>query len=598
MRDEMAHRGPDYAGIWISDDRYACLGHRRLAIIDRSSNGNQPMSDCAGSICITFNGEIYNFQELRAELEGKGHVFKSNTDTEVILKSYQEWDLDCLDRLDGMFAFGIYDANSRRLVLARDRAGEKPLFFRLSNGTVTFASELKSLLIDPSCPRSLDLEALKYYLAFGYVPGSMCLVEGVSKLPPGKAVVFDVDMGTQATWRYWALPDSDGATHESVDELVCELEGFLESSVRQRLIADVPVGVMLSGGLDSSIVTALAARIAKGVVRTFTVIFPGNSRFDEASHARLVADYFGTVHTELEVETQSVDLLPRLAWQFDEPIGDSSMIPTYLISEAIRKHATVALGGDGGDELFGGYSHYSRLQRVEQVRPWIPRPIRAGVGRMAGRYLPVGLKGRNYAMALSRDIDFAIASVNVVFDRNARERVLTPEVNHQGNPFAPEAYKMALCRGESVLRQATTLDFSTYLPEDILVKIDRASMLNSLEVRAPWLSRPIIEFAFGRLPDRLRATTRDRKVICKRLGARLLPKSFDFDRKQGFSIPLSAWLRGNWGREIAGILSGASPELFNEGEIATLLKQRRGVNNANRLFTLAMLELWRVEYRI
>jgi asparagine synthase (glutamine-hydrolysing) len=321
-----------------------------------------------GGLCIVFNGEIYNFKDLRSELCARGHHFRTLTDTEVILAAYREWGHLCVEHLNGMFAFALYDAPRRRMLLARDRAGEKPLFYMVSSGTLRFGSELKALMADPRISRRIDPHAFDCYLAMGFVPGESCILEGVRKLPPAHALMFDLENGESRVWRYWKLPQADHCTPgEGADEaaLLDELEVLLEDAVRRQLVADVPVGVLLSGGVDSSLVTAMAARNTRGI-KTFTVHFPGHRQYDESEHARLIARHFGTEHMELEASDASTDLLPILARQFDEPLVDSSMIPTYLISRLVRDHCTVALGGDGGDELFGGYAHYNRLLWLQE----------------------------------------------------------------------------------------------------------------------------------------------------------------------------------------------------------------------------------------
>src|SRR5215831_10779900 len=314
-RDTLRHRGPDGVGEWWSADGYVGFGHRRLSIIDLSEAARQPMHDSQGELCIVFNGEIYNFADLRIELIAKGHNFRTHSDTEVILQAYREWGTECLTHLNGMFAFALYDGRQRQLFLARDRAGEKPLFYAYENGSMRFASELKALLADPTITRRINPQALDCYLAMGFVPGDLCILEGVKKLPPGYALLFDLKTGQSKLWRYWKLPDlNDAAGRGSVDEMVLldELEKLLEDAVRRQLVADVPVGVLLSGGVDSSVVTAMAAR-AVPRVKTFTIRFPGHDQFDETEHARLIARHFGTEHTELEAQDSTVDLLPVLA---------------------------------------------------------------------------------------------------------------------------------------------------------------------------------------------------------------------------------------------------------------------------------------------
>ncbi len=399
-RDLLTHRGPDDAGEWSAPDGRAWLGHRRLAIIDLTPSGRQPMLDRAHELSIVFNGEIYNYRELRAELVSVGHSFTSSSDTEVILAAYREWGAECFAKLEGMFALALYDVRRGELLLARDRAGEKPLFYLSTGGALRFASELKALLADGSLPRRVDLESFDCYLADGFVPGDRCMLHGFNKLPPAHALRFNAETGRTQIWRYWDLPRAprDAAELGSEDELIDGLERVLEQAVRRQLVADVPVGVLLSGGVDSSLVTAMAAR-ANPTVRTFTVRFPGHGSYDETEHARLIARAFGTDHVEIEAEAASVGLLPTLARQFDEPMVDSSMVPTYLLSRVVRAHCTVALGGDGGDELFGGYPHYDRMLRLARGAGRAPRFLRALLARAAGA-LPAGFTGRNWGQAL------------------------------------------------------------------------------------------------------------------------------------------------------------------------------------------------------
>ncbi len=499
MCDTIRHRGPDDSGSWTSNDDLAALGHRRLSILDLSPAGHQPMLDPSGDTAIVLNGEIYNYVELRVELRERGHAFRSGSDTEVLLAAYRQWGLDCFARLNGMFAVAIYDGRTRRLVMARDRAGEKPLFYYHADSKLVFASELKAILHDALIPRVLDPEALNSYLAYGYVAGDRCMLRGFRKLQQGHVAVFDVDSNRLQTWPYWQLPAAAEPPPGDVAELTEELERLLFSAVSLQLRSDVPVGILLSGGVDSSLVTAMAAKASSRPVHTFTISFPEHGQFDEAPHAKLVADHFGTRHTVLEAEPSTVELLPLLARQYDEPIADSSMVPTFLVSRLIRQHATVALGGDGGDELFGGYLHHRWVLQHEWIERHafgLARPLAA----VATRMTPLGVRGRNYLAGLSRNRAWSIARTNLFFDASFRQR-LSPIVARWcgANLDAPEAYKQQLCLfAATTLQQTTAVDFMTYLVDDILVKVDRASMLSALEVRAPWLDHRIIEFAFSK----------------------------------------------------------------------------------------------------
>jgi len=592
--DALRHRGPDDDGIWSSPDCHVGLGHRRLAIIDLSPAAHQPMIDANGELVVVFNGEIYNFLDLKAQLTAKGHRFRTASDTEVLLATYREWGVECVTHFNGMFSFALYDAARRRLFLARDRAGEKPLYYHRQDSVLRFGSELKALLSDPAMPRRIDPVALDCYLAMGYIPGDRSILRDVHKLPPAHAMWFDVDSGRSSIWRYWGLPSlDDTAPDHDESALLAELEGLLEDAVRRQLVADVPVGVLLSGGVDSSLVTAMAVRSAKHV-KTFTVRFPGYGRYDETERARLIARHFGTEHLELEAETTSVELLPMLARQFDEPMVDSSMIPTYLVSRLIREHCTVALGGDGGDELFGGYGHYRRLLWLQRPSRPLPLPFRRAVASAASSLLPVGFHGRNWLDAFGADFNRDVPPVEGVFDARTRRRLM-------GGAWAMPADAIRTARTPSspdVLQRATRMDFENYLAEDILVKVDRASMLSSLEVRAPFLDHRIVEFAFEKVPSTLKATPHSLKILLKKLCARILPRDFDQQHKWGFSIPLTDWLSGGpWAHYFHDVLMDGAEPFFDKHTVQNLFDgQRKGRNNGERLFALTLFELWRHEY--
>ena len=598
-RDAMQHRGPDDVGEWWSGDGRVGLGHRRLAIIDLSQAGHQPMQDTTQAFTIVFNGEIYNFVELRKELVAKGAVLRSHSDTEVILAAYREWGTDCLSRLNGQFCFAIHDARKHTVFLARDRAGEKPLFYHHAAGTIRFGSELKALLADASLPRRIDPEALDCYLAVGYVPGERCILRGFNKLPPAHALEFDLKDGSLSQWRYWELPPVDAnASRGKVDEvaLLDELEALLEDSVRRQLVADVPVGVLLSGGVDSSLITAMAVRASSGV-RTFTVGFPGHGTLDEREHASLIARHFGTQHTELVAEPATADLLPGLARQFDEPLVDSSMIPTYLVSQLVREQCTVALGGDGGDELFGGYSEYRRLLWMQGKMGPIPRPVRRAIALAAEKFLPVGFRGRNWAQSLGVDLENGLPLIASYFDATTRRRLMSAYPGWRTT--AEGVVQSRVPANSDLLQRATRMDFQNYMAEDILVKVDRASMLHSLEVRAPLLDFRVIEFAFAKVPSYLKATAQEKKILLKRLTTRVLPPAFDRHRKQGFSIPLANWLKGGAFRETFHDVLRDPQSIFDSRTADALLRgQDRGRNNGERLFALVMFELWRRAYGV
>jgi asparagine synthase (glutamine-hydrolysing) len=592
----LRHRGPDGGRQWWSEDLRVGLGHRRLAVIDLSAQADQPMQDAAGNCTIVFNGEIYNFGDLRAQLESMGWQFRSSSDTEVVLAAYMQWGASFVARLNGMFAFALHDRRSQTLLLARDRVGEKPLYYTHGRQGLRFGSELKALMADPALPRRLDPLALDCFLSMGFVPGGRSILEGVHKLPPAHALSFDLRSAELKTWRYWQLPGEEPGAEASDTELLDELERLLVDSVRRQLVADVPVGVLLSGGVDSSIVTALACR-AKRDVNTFTIRFPDSGHHDETEHARLIARHFGTNHVELVAEPSSVSLLPLLAAQFDEPVNDSSMIPTYLVTRLVRSHCTVALGGDGGDELFGGYTHFDRLLKLHKRFGRVPRPLRDAAAALAGRALPTGFRGRNWLQALGTDFDHEVPLIACYFDQRDRRALLGVR---SATGFAETLLRDLTPQATDLLQRATRMDFLTYLPEDILVKADRTSMLNSLELRAPMLDYRLVEFAFTRVPSRLKATAEARKILPKRLVERLLPPEFDRRRKQGFSIPLARWLAsGSWLEFFKQVLLDPQQRLFSHQAVESLFEgQARGRSNGERLFGLVMFELWRREYGI
>ncbi len=601
MRDAMIHRGPDSAGVWWSSDKRLGMAHRRLAIIDLSPGGHQPMEDSSGRYAIIFNGEIYNYKELREELLRAGHTFRSSSDTEVLLESYKEWGKSCLQRFIGAFVFVIYDDARQELFLARDRAGEKPLFYKHSNDGFVFASELKAMMADPEFSRELDLDALDYYLTYGYVSGDQAILKETHKLPPGHAMIYSVEKKCATIWRYWQLPENLPRPGVSTDELTEELNTILSEAVRRQLVADVPIGILLSGGIDSSLITAIAAKVSNQPIKTFTISFPGHGSFDEGPYAKLVAEYFETDHTELVAEPASVSLLPQLVRQYDEPLADHSIVPTAMLAGLVRKSVTVALSGDGGDELFGGYPHYNFLRRIDWLREHMPKGFRKILSSIASHALPVGTRGRNHIIGFEGKAASSVSAINVYFDKVFRRKLLSPLYRSGYMPsVSPESKKIAqVDTSLNIFQFATRTDFKTTMVDDYLVKTDRASMLHSLELRAPFLDHRLIEFAFGRMPDNLRATTNERKILLKRLAQRHLPLSLDIDRKQGFSLPLMTWFKGTWGAFMTDVLMEAEPRIFDKKAIMSLIKgQRWGLANTSRLFALTMFELWRREYKI
>lgn len=597
MRDQMTHRGPDAGGMWSSADASVVFGHRRLAILDLSPTGSQPMENSRRTSVVVFNGEIYNHEELRRELAAGGARFVGRSDTEVLLAAYDAWGERCTERLRGMFAFAIYDETRKALFMARDRAGEKPLYWAAHRGGLVFASELKALMADCEFPRRLSADGLAYYLSFGYVPGELCILEGVHKLMPGHSLTWSLAGGAPAIRRYWDIPPPRPDDDRGMEELTDELQQLLSDAVSEQLVADVPLAVLLSGGVDSSLVTAIAARASRKV-RTFTVTLPDHPQFDERRFARTVADHLHTEHVELPLDQSSVDLIDTLAAQYDEPIADSSMIPTYLLARTVSRHCKVVLGGDGGDELFGGYPSYQAVLRRERMRRALPAAARSVIAAAARRLLPGGAKGRNTLMALAGTTADGIAQAALWTD-DADFPHMSPWLAHRSAAAPPRLWRRSLVEMTRGLPGAVmAADFRSYLPEDILVKVDRASMLCSLEVRAPFLDRRVVDFAYERVANRFRVTLRERKILLKSLARRLLPPTLDINRKQGFAIPMSQWLTPRivqcWldecRQQIQSVLSDKATEL--------LLRHRGNVAAEHGLYAAMLLTSWIRRYDI
>lgn len=592
-RDRMTHRGPDDAGFWRSPDNTVLLGHRRLSILDLSETGHQPMVSECGRFVIVFNGEVYNYLELKRELEQIGYRFKGGSDTEVVLAAYRQWGERCLERFNGMFAFAIWDGGTAdappSLFMARDRAGKKPFFYAHQGQVFAFASELKG--IPPGLRGGMDLQALNHYLALGYVPGPLSIASGVSKLPPAHAARYRFDTGTLSVWRWWSLPppvDNNGSY--SADDLAEQSWQLFTDAVRIRLRSHVPVGVFLSGGLDSSLITAAAAAASGQPISTFTIGVPGSS-LDESRHAQVIANHFATRHHLLELPKASLDVMDELAGLIDEPIADSSILPSYLVSKLAAQYVKVALGGDGGDELYGGYAHYQQVLRDRQWAGRIPKRLLSAIAQLASQ-LPAGVKGRNRLASFCGGVDQSFIWGGPYFDVALRRRILRPDaVAMLGDGIlAPELYRLSLMEPQTDMVAALTrLDFQSTLPDGFLVKIDRASMANSLEVRSPFLDYRLVEHAFGAIPSYWKADMNGRRYIQNQMAKKHLPVSFQFNRKQGFSIPMDEWLRDGNVRSRLENLPGA---MFNGLEIDNQIHGLgRGRANGARLFTLMMLSL-------
>jgi len=586
------HRGPDDAGLWA--DGPVAFGHRRLSIVDLSPGGHQPMANEDGSVHVTYNGELYNWPEVMPQLATRGHRFRGHSDTEMLLHLWEERGPDLVHELRGMFAFALHDARRRLLMLARDRVGKKPLFWHDDGRRLVFASELKALLADPSVPRDVDPAAIADYLTFQYVPAPETILAGVHKLPAGHRLLCDED-GPRVE-RYWELPfETDRTIGEA--EAVLGVREHLREAVRVRLMSDVPLGAFLSGGVDSSAVVALMAQVSSAPVRTFSIGFE-ESDWSELEHARAVARHLGTRHEEFIVRPRALELLPRLVWGLDEPFADPSMIPTFHVSEMARAHVTVALSGDGGDEAFAGYTTYSWAREYARVDS-VPAPLRR-LASWPSAMLPADhLLARRLRRAgmgtAERHLD-----VMSHFPPRERDAVLAPGLRHLLRGHDPWAAARALharaARGLGELAALPALDALTYMTDDVLVKVDRTSMLNSLETRAPLLDHVLLEYV-ARLPFEYKLRGDVSKWVLRESVRPLLPPGILDRGKQGFGVPLPRWFAGDFGRLAREVLLDPRVRArgwLDPGEVGRLLDGRdlRDEVRAKRVFTLLCLELW------
>jgi asparagine synthase (glutamine-hydrolysing) len=594
----LAHRGPDDEGTHCAPG--VALGHRRLAIID-VAGGRQPMSNEDGSVWIVFNGEIYNFRELRRRLEGKGHRFKTRSDTETIVHLYEDEGLEFAQHLNGMFALAIWDASRRQLVLARDRLGEKPLVYRLEPGRLLFASELKSLLEVPGIPRELDPQALDAYLTYQYVPHPQTIYRGICKLPPAHVAVYRE--GRLDVRCYWQ-PDFQVEEDRPAEDYARELRELMTSSVEMRLESDVPLGAFLSGGTDSTIVVGLMQQLSKQPVRTFSIGFPV-AEYDETRYARIVAERLGTVHQEFRVEPNAVEVLPKLVWHYDEPFADSSAVPTWYVSQVTREHVTVALTGDGGDELFAGYPRYQAVWLAAYFDR-LPRIVRRA---LAGRYwqsLPASPRQKSLLRRWKRFTEMLglpplqrYLQWIAIFNEVRRAELYAEDFAAtlpESDPLEFLAAKAARGSGRDPVTAISLADLTTYLPCDLMTKVDIASMAHGLETRPPFLDHRVVELA-ARMPVRHKFRWGRGKWILRRAFGDLLPPEVQKRPKMGFGVPLDHWFRGplaDLAREV--LLDGRTlgRGLFRPQAVRGLVESHVSgrFDHSYRLWALLVLELW------
>jgi asparagine synthase (glutamine-hydrolysing) len=598
MNETLFHRGPDSGGTYV--DGNVGLAARRLAIIDLAG-GDQPISNEDGTIWVVQNGEIYNYRQLRTELERRGHRLSTHSDTEVLVHLYEEHGPRFVERLRGMFAIALWDSRERRLMLARDRFGIKPLYYRLTRNSLSFGSELKALIRQPGFSRELDLDALDAFLAFSFVPAPMTIFQEARKLPPGNLLVWDEDRGHAGVRveQYAAprpVPD-DELRSEDEDELAEELRDRLRDSVRAHLIADVPVGVLLSGGLDSSTLAALAAQESSERVSTFTIGFE-ERQFDERAPARLIAQRYDTDHHELVLRPDAAELLPELATAFDEPFADASAIPTYLVSNLAREHVKVALSGEGGDEFFGGYNYYVGHAVARRLR-WAAataRPLVELLPSSSSKASSLDWRAKQFVRGAGLPTLERHYGWKTTFSDEARLAVLDPDRRDFSDPLALLRDRYAGSEGAGELARLMDLDLAIFLVDDMLVKTDRASMANSLEARVPILDPVVAELALA-LPHRMKVRRFEKKRILRRAAAPLLPEEILRGEKRGFSIPLAAWLRGELEPLARDVLSADNMrrmEVFRPEAGTRLLDEHVSgkVDQSRKLWALLVFALW------
>src|SRR5262245_34528038 len=598
MTAVLVHRRPDPQGLHLAHNlRFA---HRRLSIIDLPSGG-QPLFNDDNSCAIVFNGEIYNYLELRDFLISRGHKFKTNGDTEVILHLYEEKGVACVNDLRGMFAFAIWDRNAQQLLLARDRFGIKPLYYYIKHGRCIFGSEIKAILQDPSVEKELDLEALTDYLSFIYIPAPKTIFKNIRKLPPGNVLII---RGNNVEFRqYWDL-EFGVPTTDSEQRLVETLYELLSDAVKAHLISDVPLGAFQSGGLDSSSIVAVMSQVTKKPIVTCSIGFR-EKEYNELGYARTIANRFSTRHYEYPVEPQALDVLNNLAWHYDEPFGDSSAIPTYYVSKMARQNVTVALSGDGGDENFAGYRRYFYDRFENDLRRRIPKFLRTYlIGTIAGLYpkadwAPRVLRGKMLLTNLSSEPDFAYYNSVTCFKGEEKTRLLKQDVvKALGGYDSYTVFEQYFNRAgtQDPLSRVQYLDLKTYLADDILTKVDRASMAVSLEVRPALLDHKLVEFVTA-IPSHLKLNAKNGKYILKRAMESHLPSLTINRRKMGFAVPLDRWFRNEIKELVLGTLMDRHAGIntwFDPAVIKRIWDQHQAAikDNSAKLWVLLMFEMW------
>ena len=602
MRDRLEHRGPDATGVFVSEDGRAGLGFRRLAIIDLSPLGSQPMANEDGAVRVVFNGEIYNFKSLRSRLLASGHQFRSQSDTEVLVHLYEEVGPKFVEEIDGMFAIAIWDSREKRLVLARDRAGKKPLYIYQDASRLVFGSEIKAIFAHPDVRIEMDERQVAPYLFFGYVPHPATFYRSITQVDPAAVVVVDAG-GRVESRRYWQLKFPEAGQELRVDrrEAREHVRTLVTEAVSRRLVSDVPLGAFLSAGIDSTIVVGVMSRLMQEPVKTFTIGFEDAPAFDETAAARGAAERFKTDHTEFRVKPSAVDLIDKLIWHHDGPFGDSSAIPTFLVSELTRKHVTVVLTGDGGDELFAGYLRFQAALAAERMPRFVKPLLTAGLALLpdAPHERHILARARRFAKAMDLPMLDRLLGWNGIFTDDLRAFAPTGFDGLTPPPDVPAAAMAA--SASAPLNKLLALNYALYLPDDLLVKTDRMTMAHSLEARSPLLDTALTEYAAS-LPPAFKLNGRRTKAILRDAFSDLIPADIDRRPKTGFGVPLDAWFRHELRDYVRDQLlspSAASQPYVRRAAVEALIDahQRGRVNAGHRLWTLVCFERWLQQFR-
>lgn len=589
----MEHRGPDSSGTYISYSKQVHFGHRRLAIVDLREHASQPMNNEDKTIFLVFNGEIYNHCELREKLESKGVNFSTCSDTEVVLKAYQYWGKECFAMFNGPFAIALHDVKKNLCMLARDRAGEKPLFIKEMDDGVYFGSELTAVAKLGKMSNQIDPTSLASYLMIGYPLGVNSLLKNCKTLAAGEYYEYNLVSGISCSTLFYNDSSKSSIPVSEPEELLEKLHVLLADSVKKQLNCDVPACILLSGGVDSSLITALASDQVKEV-RTFNVTFPEYPNFDESSKAKLIAEHFSTDHNIIEGVDITPDLFISLVEKLDSPINDSSLIPTFLVYQAVSEHCRVALGGDGADELFGGYKHYSRMLNLDSKIQHIAPLLRYIDFSFIKELIPQHYRFRNWFEALGNDLNKGVPNIRAIATKNEILSVLPTNIAESvALDVIEESWEVTSSGFDGIASNCMMSDYSNYLRNSILVKSDRCSMINSVEARAPFLDTRVIDFAFNYVPEQLKVTSSNRKILLKELCKKLLPKSFDLQRKLGFNLPLGEMIRkGEWRNYIGDIMHTENDMISLDYRKKLFEKHLKGKEYTDAIFGIVLLIEW------